>query len=95
MVDKITFVLRSNVTVDGLPDSMIGTLLDVTLPTQLSQISDPQMRVRDYISQTYKLPSTELASLMIEVKSVDIGVGTMIDDHAISLSKISPQPKTG
>lgn len=95
MVDKITFIIRSNSTVNGLPDSMIGTLLDVTLPSQLGEISDPQERIMDHISEKFGLTETEMAKITVEIRSVDIGVGTMIDDHAVSLFKVPPQPKTG
>jgi hypothetical protein len=37
------------------------------------------------------MTAQEASALDIEVKGVDIGVGTMIDDHAISLSKVRPQ----
>jgi hypothetical protein len=37
------------------------------------------------------LSDQELADLQVEIQGVGVGVGTMIDDHAISLSKITPQ----
>lgn len=93
MVDKISFVIRANTTIGGFPDSMLGTLLDVTLPSVADEISNPEEKVRAHIAQKYNVTSSELAAATVEIRSVDVGVGTMIDDHAISLSKVRPQPK--
>ena len=93
LVDKISFVISSNTTVGGFPSSMIGILLDVTLPSVTGEISNPEAKVRAHIAQKYNLTSTEMAAITVEIRSVDVGIGTMIDDHAISLSKVRPQPK--
>jgi hypothetical protein len=43
------------------------------------------------LAQKYALQAQELANLQVEIRGVSVGVGTMIDDHAISLSTIMPQ----
>jgi len=90
LVDKITFTIVND-TSGKIPAEMIGKILDITLPSQMNEISDPGQKVRDALAEKYALSDQELAGLEVEVQSVGAGVGTMIDDHAISLSKITPQ----
>lgn len=92
MVEKITFVI-SNDTSGTIPGLMIGETLTITASSNSSGISDPVRSVRDTLAQKYNMTTQELAMLHIEIKDVDIGVGTMIDDHAISLSKVKPQAR--
>jgi hypothetical protein len=47
--------------------------------------------VKQELAKKYSLTDQELAGLHIEIKGVDVGVGTMIDDHAVSLSRLVPQ----
>jgi hypothetical protein len=93
VVDKITFVIASNDTSGKIPGLMIGKTLTITVPSNASEISDPVQMVRDTLAQKYNMTAQELSALDIEIKDVDIGVGTMIDDHAISLSKVRPQAR--
>jgi hypothetical protein len=57
----------------------------------MNEISDPEAKVKDALAEKYALSDQERAGLEIEIQSVGVGVGTMIDDHAISLSKVTPQ----
>jgi hypothetical protein len=93
LVDKISFVLHSNVTAGSISESSLGKILDITLPSELGEISDPEQRVRDYLARQYNMTAEESSSITIEIERVDVGVGTMIDDHAISLSTVRPQAK--
>ena len=90
LVDKIAFAIEND-TSGKIPAEMIGRILDVTVPSKMGEISDPEQKVKDALAEKYALSDQELAGLMIEIKSVGAGVGSMIDDHAISLSKITPQ----
>lgn len=93
-VDKISFVITSTGTVANIPDSMIGKILDITLPSEVGKISDPVERVKAHLVQNYNMTLAQVSEVSIEIKSIDIGVGTMIDDHAVSLSKVRPQAKS-
>lgn len=95
LMDKISFVITVNGTVEGLPESMIGTLLDVTLPSEVGKISEPSEKVKSHLLHNFNLTEQDLSMIDIEVRSIDVGVGTMIDDHAVSLSKVQPQAKVG
>ncbi|HKU50815.1 MAG TPA: hypothetical protein VJP79_12765 [Nitrososphaera sp.] len=100
LVDKISFVVTGNVAVGGGSSNMtsdlpVGKVLDVTLPSSIGELSNPESKVRAYLSEKYNLTQEQIASIEIEIKSVDVGVGTMIDDHAISLSRVAPRAKAG
>jgi intracellular sulfur oxidation DsrE/DsrF family protein len=90
LVDKITFVIVTDAS-GKIPQSMMMKMLDVTVPSAINEISDPESRVRLALAAKYSLSEQELAGLEIEIQTVGVGVGTMIDDHAISHSTIMPQ----
>lgn len=90
LVDKITFAIVND-TSGKIPAEMIKKTLDITVPSRLNEISDPEIKVKDTLAEKYALSAQELANLQIEIRSVSVGVGTMIDDHAISLSTVMPQ----
>ncbi|HXV45118.1 MAG TPA: hypothetical protein VD736_00410 [Nitrososphaera sp.] len=90
LVDKITFAILND-TSGKIPAEMIGKILDITVPSTLNEISDPEEKVKDALAKKYALTDQERAGLEIDVRNVGVGVGTMIDDHAISLSKVMPQ----
>jgi hypothetical protein len=66
--------------------------LDITVQSKLDEISDPESKVREILSEKYNLSGNDLAGLHIEIINLTIGVATMIDDHAISSSVVRPQP---
>ena len=90
LVDKITFKILND-TSGKIPTQTIGKVLDISLSSVLNEISSPEEKVKDELAMKYKLGEQEISSIQIEITNVIIGVGTMIDDHAISLSKIEPQ----
>jgi hypothetical protein len=90
LVDKIAFAIVND-TSGKIPAEMIGKILDITVPSAMNEISDPEEKVKDALVEKYALSDQERAGLEIQVQSVGVGVGTMIDDHAISLSKVTPQ----
>ncbi|HJU33927.1 MAG TPA: hypothetical protein VJ695_02270 [Nitrososphaera sp.] len=90
LMDKITFEVIND-TSGKIPLEMVNKTLDITVPSNLNEISEPEMKVKDILTAKFGLSSQELADLQIAVKSVSGNLGTMIDDHAISLSTIMPQ----
>lgn len=89
-VDKITFAILND-TSGKIPIPMIGKTLDITVSSEINQVSDPEMKVKSALAETYSLSEQELQGLEVDIRDVSIGVGTMIDDHAISLSTVLPQ----
>lgn len=90
LADKITFAIVND-TSGKIPSEMINKTLDITLPSTLNEISDPEVKIKGILAEKYALQAQELAKLQIEIRGVNVGVGTMIDDHAISLSTVMPQ----
>jgi hypothetical protein len=90
LVDKVMFSILND-TSDKIPGEMIGKTLDITVPSNLNEMSDIEMKVKNILAEKYTLSAQELANLQIAIKSVGVSVGTMIDDHAISLSTVMPQ----
>jgi hypothetical protein len=89
-VDKITFRILND-TSGKIPLETMNKTLDITAPGSLNQISDPEMKVKDILTVRYGLSTQERSNLHILIENVSGGVGTMIDDHAISLSTVMPQ----
>ena len=91
LVDKITFAIVND-TSGMIPLEIINKTLDITVPSSINEISDPEIKVKEVLAEKYSLSTQELANLQIEIKSISGSVGTMIDDHAITLSTLMPQP---
>jgi hypothetical protein len=91
LVDKITFAIVNDMS-GRIPSEIINKTLDITVPSSLNEISDPETKAKDVLAEKYGLSTQEIAKLQIEIKSISGSVGTMIDDHAISLSTVMPQP---
>ncbi|MDC8451823.1 MAG: hypothetical protein LV477_02800 [Candidatus Nitrosotalea sp.] len=90
IIDKISFYIIQ----DGsgkIPSSMTQKTLDISLPSGLNQISDTEKKVKDVLAKQYSLSDDDLAKIVIRIKDVSVGVGVLIDDHAISLSTVQPQ----
>ena len=90
LVNKIAFSILND-TSKKIPPSLLMKPLDITIQSQMNEISDPEVKVKNVLSERYKLSSDEVAKLNVKVINVSVGMGTMIDDHAISISTIRPQ----
>lgn len=90
IVDKIAFYIIQDYT-GKIPQSMMRTTLDVTLPSALNQLSNTEDRVKEVLAKEYNLTSDDLPKVVVRISSINVGVGTLIDDHAISLSTVQPQ----
>jgi hypothetical protein len=90
LVSKIVFSIVNDTT-STLPSSLRMKPLDVTLHSQLNEVSDPETEVKNILSQKYHLSSHEVAGLTIKIIDVSVVVDSMIDDHAISSYLVTPQ----
>lgn len=90
LVDKIMFAIVNDAS-GKIPLEMVNKTLDISVPSSLNEISDPEIKIKDVLAEKYALSAQELANLKIAIKSVSGSVDTMIDDHAISLSTVMPQ----
>lgn len=90
IVDKISFYIIQ----DGsgkIPANMMQKTLDISMPSGLNQISDTEKKVKDALAKQYTLSDDDLTKIVIRIKDVSVGVGVLIDDHAISLSTVEPE----
>ena len=90
VMEKISFYVLHDDT-GKIPTNMIKTTLDVTLESKLNVISDTEKKVKEILSTTYGISENDFDKIEIRIKNVSLGVGSMIDDHAISLSILKPQ----
>ena len=90
VMEKISFYILHDYT-DKIPKNMIKTTLDVTLESKLNVISDTERKVKEVLSPTYGISENDFDKIEIRIKNISVGVGSMIDDHAISLSIVKPQ----
>ena len=87
--EKIVFYITQDST-GQIPNSMIRKTLDVTVPSKIGEISNTEDKVKQLLSQRYGIADDDINQIVIRIKNVSIGVGAMIDDHAISFQVIKP-----
>jgi len=90
ILEKISFYIIGDKT-GKIPESMLRTSLDVTLESKLNVISDTEKKVKEILSSSYAISENDFDKIEIRIKNISLGVGSMIDDHAISLSIVKPQ----
>jgi len=90
IVDKISFYVIQ----DGsgkIPQDMFRKTLDISIPSTLNQISDTEQRAKEVLAKQFNLTNDDLSKVVVRIKDVSVGVGVLIDDHAISLSTVKPE----
>ena len=90
LIDKISFYIIQ----DGsglVPKEMIRKPLDVSIPSQINEISNTEIRIKNILAEKYNLSDEDLTEVVLRIKNVSVGVGALIDDHAISLHVVEPQ----
>lgn len=90
IVDKISFYIIQDYT-GKIPQNMLRTTLDISVPSTLNKLSSTEDTVKQVLARQYNLTSDDLPKVVVRISNINVGVGTMIDDHAISLSTVSPQ----
>ena len=93
VTSKIVFSILSDSS-SKIPSSLLMKPIDITLQSQINEISDPDSKVKNFLSLRYHLSAQEVAALRIKILNVNVGVGSMIDDHAISSYIVSPHRGT-
>jgi hypothetical protein len=90
IVDKISFYIVQDYS-EKIPKNLLQKTLDISIPGDLNEISDTEMKIKKFLEKQYNLSDDDLVKIVVRIKSVSVGVGVMIDDHAISLSTVKPQ----
>jgi hypothetical protein len=90
IIDKISFYVIQ----DGsgkIPQNMFRKTLDISIPSTLNQISDTEQRAKETLAKQFNLTNDDLTKVVVRIKDVSVGVGVLIDDHAISLNSVKPE----
>ncbi len=88
--EKISFYIIQDFT-NKIPKESFRKLLDITLPSTLNELSDTEQKVKSVLAKKYDLDNKDLEKIVIRIKSISVGVGALLDDHAISLHVVRPQ----
>lgn len=88
--EKISFYIIQDGT-DKIPKESFRKLLDITIPSTLNEISDTEQKIKSILATKYALDENDLEKIRIRIKSISIGVGALLDDHAVSLYVVKPQ----
>jgi hypothetical protein len=73
-----------------IPETFLNKDLEVLSSTDLNSIVPQDVKIQKILSSIYNLTPIEIKNIDIVIKETDLGVGNMIDDHAISLLRLSP-----
>jgi Prealbumin-like fold domain len=90
IVDKISFYIIQDDS-GKIPKEMIRKTLDISIPSSLNELSNTETKVKSLLAQKYNLTDNDLGMISIRIQNISVGVGALIDDHAISLTTIQPQ----
>ncbi len=90
IVDKIAFYIIQDYT-GKIPQNMIRKTLDISIPSTLNELSNTEDKVKEVLAKQYNLTSDDLPKVVVRISNINVGVGVLIDDHAISLSTVKPQ----
>jgi len=90
MVEKISFYIIQDET-GKIPKEDYRKTLDVSLPSSLYEISNTEVKIKSILAKKYNLDKEDLGKITIRIKDTSIGVGALLDDHAISLHIVKPQ----
>ncbi len=90
LVEKFVFEIRNDST-GKIPKSFVNKDLEVLTSTDLNSIVPQDTKIQKILSSIYNLTDIEIKNIGIVIKETDLGVGNMIDDHAISLLRLSPE----
>jgi hypothetical protein len=88
--EKISFYIIQDGT-GKIPKESFRKLLDVTIPSKFNEVEDTEQKIKSILATKYQLTEKELEEIRIRVKSISIGVGVLLDDHAVSLHVVKPQ----
>lgn len=90
IVDKISFYIIQDES-GTIPKEMMRKPLDVSIPSQLNEISNTETRIKNILAEKHSISDEDLTKVILRIRSISVGVGSLIDDHAISLHVVKPQ----
>ena len=88
--EKISFYIIQDGT-GKIPKDSYRKLLDLTMPATLNQITNTEEKVKSTLAQKYDLSDDDLDKIVLRIRNISIGVGSLLDDHAVSLHVVKPR----
>ncbi|HXG13645.1 MAG TPA: hypothetical protein VNK25_00765 [Candidatus Nitrosotenuis sp.] len=88
--EKISFYIIQDGT-GKIPKDSYRKLLDITIPSTLNEITDTEQKVKSTVAKKFGIDKNELEKIRLRIKSISVGVGALLDDHAVSLHVVRPQ----
>lgn len=88
--EKISFYIIQDGT-GKIPKESYRKLLDVTIPSTLNEITDTEQKIKSILATKYELNKNDLEQIRVRIQNISIGVGALLDDHAVSLYVVKPQ----
>ncbi|MGD1838878.1 MAG: hypothetical protein ACPKPY_12585 [Nitrososphaeraceae archaeon] len=92
LIDKIKFQILNDNT-NKIPKSLLNKDLEISVRSIPNEIIDQEKKIKNILSNNYNLTKEESNDINLIIQDTDVGVGSMIDDHAISLFKLTPELK--
>lgn len=90
LVGSIIFQITNNPS-GKIPKDQLNIDLMFTSRINPNTFLDINKHIKSFLALHYNLTSNETELLTLKIRDSDVGVGSMIDDHAISLTHILPQ----
>lgn len=87
--EKITFYIIQDGT-GKIPKEFYRRVLDVTIPSVPNEISNTEEKVKSLLATKFDLDKRDLQKITVRIKDVSVGVGSLLDDHAVSLHVVKP-----
>lgn len=88
IVEKIVFEILDDPS-GKIPTSLLNTDLGITTRSELNTISDQSLKIKTILASEFNITESEVDQIITSIKDTDIGATTMIDDHAISLFRLT------
>lgn len=88
IVEKLVFEILDDPS-NKIPKSLLNTDLGITTRSELNTISDQTLKIKTILASKFNITDSEVDEITTSIKDTDIGATTMIDDHAISLFRLT------
>lgn len=90
IVEKISFYIIQDKT-GKIQKNDYRKTLDISIPSSLNNLDNTEFKIKSILAEKYNLSDEDLENIVIRIKDISIGVGALLDDHAISLHLVKPQ----
>lgn len=90
LFENISFYIIQDYT-GKVPSEMFRTHLDITLDSVPNELANTELKIKQVLGKEFNIPQSDFDKIVIRIKDVSLGVGTLLDDHAVSLQIVEPK----